>query len=314
MDCVRFLSVNNDSVEFHASVTNGANVDVFWSWTVNCQDRSVISTLNVSTIRCSVTNVGEMNVTITARNPVSESTTSCSVTALYPLQDFLITPKAPYFQTTEPAVFFVNGTLPEQNAFGKVTLLLFANGTQSSDFLLNTTFMEHEFQNQIIVQHEFKVQGCYKIFGELISRINTLYLETTVGIWDKLDEIEMAVSKTNITYKDPITVSWISTPQSHFNFIIWYGDDTSDNKTTSSYDQPFEGTDLTKTFERVGQFKILLTAWNEVYSKNCTIIVNVEKTISSIDVSFKHLKIFLIGTGIFSDYTEKREFIKRYFI
>ncbi|XP_062574754.1 uncharacterized protein LOC134236595 [Saccostrea cucullata] len=274
--------MESGNVSLSGTVTGGVSLGIDWIWNIDNNQRVITNNLTHSTLQYSVTECRDVNVEVIARNPVSETSAFCVQRVLYPLQGYVIEPLTGFYQTTDQVEITLRSG--SQNfPVGNTTLQILTNETSAGTLLINISLTNTDLQDVIQFQHSFIEQGYYNVYGSLKSEINIVNLSTIVGIWDKLENLDLNISKSFISVYDSIQLTWIFPPRSDFSFKISYGDGTY--RTHSASDsQIFSGTSWLKAYNSVGRYTINVYAWNAVYSKNISHSVQVEESITNVEL------------------------------
>lgn len=277
-------------VNLTALVDGGADIGVEWEWNVNDTHQSVRTTVNYTVFEFNITTSGDINITVVARNFISQISSTCIMTVLVPLNGFFIQPSNSYFQTTEPVTFAVNVSSNQHFPAGIRSLILYSNYTGHTVLKNETNLSDAEIRNGYHFDYVFEIQGYYKIWGNLTSEIDTKYLEVEVGIWDKLDALNFSTSATHIDLLDAMNVVFVSAPPSFFNYKISLGNGDFYQNTSDSFVEKYTDINVTHHYTATGIYTVTVYAWNDLYSTNLSTVAYVEEKIRNMEVRHVILK------------------------
>lgn len=202
--------------------------------------------------------IGEINVTVVGKNPISDITRSFTVYYYYPLNGFLLLPNDTV-QTIENATIILRVENSANQPQGMVDIEIDFGDGDSTNISLDAG--DSRLASGVPFSHHYVIQGIYTVTAMLKSNINSKNLSKEIGIWDKLDVKLAPVIPTRVG--DDAEFSFTSTPNSNFMYNVSYDDGTFITNTEDDLYFQYNFTSWNKSFSQPKKYyNVTVEAWN----------------------------------------------------
>lgn len=262
------------SENFAASVIQGGRVGLSWTWVIDALNinKTTYSESNVTknVQEFNISKTREIKLSVFVSNSVSNSTNSCMVTSLYPMENFIFCPEQSLYNTTETVKFSVNTSAVN------FPLGLESIKTDGNFCPATSASISDENVTNFILACNFTKQGHHVVHALLTSKIASINLSTTVDIWDELNYLRIQASKKHAKVDENIDITLENYPPSYFKHNISFGDGHTDGHSSNEYTVHFSPAEYIKNYSLPGNYTIEFFAWNEKYLRISRINILVE--------------------------------------
>lgn len=245
-----------------------------------------------------ITEYGNVNVTVVASNTIDTATQSFSVIVFNRINGIIINTSKPTYETLEEVDINLMVTEDARQPQGQVNASIdFGNGNITHCLLsINDTYLIPNLN----FSHHFETQGNYSIPLILKSYGNTLYQTFYIQVWDKLNVNLSSVTEGKVDVG--IQFSFGSTPRSNFLYHISYGDGTDIQNYETDLYRNYDFKSWNKSYNEPGLYNVSMRAWNPVHASYFSYLIKITQGKNTLRsecmLTFDHkLLIILIGRG-----------------
>lgn len=226
---------------------------------------------------------GSVNITVIASNTISEGMTNALSTALHRISGIsFITTTGSLLETKQTALFkFILDPMALQPQGHINVTIYFADGSPHEEYqLYNEMSLTTMQMNGFQLQHIFNKQGNFSVMATLNSEVDIKEYTTDVYVWDKLDNVSLTCSQTYVEVKEEISFSFSNPPNSNFQYLIEYGDGSSEANSASELFKNYSlGTPWNKSYDSPNVYHVRATLFNPFHTQTTTLIITVEHPI-----------------------------------
>ena len=213
---------------------------------------------------------GNFNISVTARNSVSEVTVYVPVIVIYPPNNIVFNVSSLTGNTTHDLTFTFTVLSVANLPMDRVNFTIdYSQGiSNSSSHILNESLVS---QTSFSFSHIFGTQGEYAVRSSAENILGHLNYTVTVSIWDRLSGLNFTFLNGSGSYKTSESAFFIFTdpPNSGFQYSISYGDGTTVTDLGSSIlYQPYSLSSFNHAYGSPGVYTVTWTAYNGGYSTN----------------------------------------------